>query len=216
MKIKWIGILFLLIACFLVLVKLTTNFSKPNSTEITQVFNSYVLKTQATQKLVIHELHTVEKIERSEKLNFLWNLFSFKDINTEMFVPVSYAFFIDLKEGFQIEIVNGKYVVQAPELKSMTPAADISAISFKASGNPFFYDVRRVEDDFRNKLTQYLNQQSEFWLNNYKPEAAKSLKRSIKLWLAESSRLKDIPDDDIEIHFRIKNESQVKENIKIN
>ena len=180
--------------------KVTKNFFL-NSTEITESFKSYVTKEIPSAKLVVFEVFTVEKIERKEKLNFLWKLISISDLSAEILIPVHYSFYIDLNEEFHLEKKGDKLIVRAPALKSHTPAVDVSAISFKVNEAPFLYNTNKIEKDFYRNLTNYLNQQSENLKKSYSLRSSDSFKKVILNWIHINNYVKDIKSEDIEIQF---------------
>lgn len=173
-----------------------------NSSHISQSFSSYVTKEIPSSKLVVFEVFTVEKIERKERLSFLWKLISLSDLSAEILVPVHYSFYIDLNEGFELTKEGDKLVVQAPALKSHTPAVDVSAISFKVNDAPFLYNTNKIEKEFYAQLTSYLNQQSEALKQSYSIKSSESLKRVILSWMMINKYDKDIQPENIEIRFR--------------
>lgn len=175
--------------------------NKTNPALLTQSFNSYVFKTQSAQKLVIFELRATEHIVQKEKLGFLWQLFSFKDVTTEMYVPVEYNFFVDMKEFFKLEWEGDKLVVHAPSLQMMTPAVNVSGITFHAKGAPFMYDNKKVEQQFKDKMTEHLKAQSNYWMQSYMGEANKSLKKLVHDWLIMSKIMPDIKEENLVVIF---------------
>ena len=181
--------------------------NKTNPALLTQSFNSYVFKTQSAQKLVIFELRATEHIVQKEKLGFLWQLFSFKDVTTEMYVPVEYNFFVDVKEFFKLDWEGKKLIVHAPALQMMTPAVNVSGITFQAKGAPFFYDSKKVEQQFKDQMTEYLKSQSNYWMQSYMNEANKSLKKLVHDWLIMSKIMPDIKEENLEVIFA--NQEQV-------
>ncbi len=193
-------IAFVFIFCFALVIKQLTQ-GLFNSSQISQSFSSYVTKEIPSAKLVVFEVFTVEKIERKEKLSFLWRLISLSDLSAEILVPVHYSFFIDLNEGFQLLKEGDKLVVQAPALKSHTPAVDVSAISFKVNDAPFLYNTHKIEKEFYAQLTNYLNQQSEVLKQSYTLKSSDSLKRVVLNWLAINNYDRDINSEDIVSRF---------------
>lgn len=162
---------------------------------------SYITSANSTQKLVLFEVNAVEKIKRTESLNPLWSLISSAQLNVEMLVPVQYSFYIDLQDKLSLEYQNSVLVVTAPSLMSSQPAPDISGISFSVKEAPFFYDVRKVEDQIRAKLTPYLIERSESLKLTYEVEAAESLKKLVKRWMSTDENFMNKPEIAIQVKF---------------
>lgn len=169
---------------------------------ITQSFNSYVIKENPSAKLIAYELHTVEKMEYKKNLNLLWKLISFANVDTQMLVPVHYSFYIDLHEGFDLKKEGEELVVYAPELKSYTPAINVSGISFVVKEAPMLYDVSKIEKAFYKNLTQMINQRSEELKYSYHDKAAESLKALIAKWIQQNGYKGQIDPDNVRIQFK--------------
>lgn len=168
---------------------------------IQKSFNTYVVKEVPSAKLIVFELHTVEKIRKQEKLNFLWKLISISDVDVEILVPVQYSFYIDVNEKFEIQKNDNSLIILAPPLKSFTPAVDVSGISFMVNEAPFLYDTSKIEKSFYDGLTQYVNEQSEIYKLNYQDKSSFSLQKVILSWLKDSDYIKNFRSDQIQVKF---------------
>ena len=126
--------------------------------EIKTSLITYVMSAEASQKMIVYELRTTEKITRTQKLNQLWKLISVSDVNVDMLVPVRYSYYIDFNDGFNIEKNGDGFKITVPRLKSYKPAADVSGITFVMNEAPFLYNVKKIQTQIMSQLTGYLSQ----------------------------------------------------------
>lgn len=170
---------------------------------------TYVLSAEATQKMIVYELHTTEKITKTEKLNMLWRLVSVSDVDVDMLVPVKYAYYIDFKEGFDIQSSSEGIRVIAPTLRSYDPVVDVSAITFVVNEAPFLYNIKKTEAQIRSELTAYLMQKSENLKMSYKEQARASVQNLVQKWLLNSPEFQDLKNGPLKIEFKNENQPQL-------
>lgn len=194
-----IFIFLVLLASSMIAFYLGQKSPKLSETQLNQSFTSYVTKASASQKLILFELDTVEKIDRTEKYTFLWNLISLPDLVTEMLIPVHYGFYIDLSKKFELSEADGIMHVLAPQIESLAPAANISAITFNVKQEYFFHNSQKTKDELQKSISSYLNAQSIHLMKKYEKESADSLKKFILSWLAKQYSNKNI---EIQITFQ--------------
>jgi hypothetical protein len=172
--------------------------------------SAYVMKAEPTQKMVVYEVTSVEKIKRVEALSLLWRLISSANVDTEMLVPVKYSYYIDFNEGFEIEKTGIGYKVTVPALQSNQPAVDVSGISFQVKEAPYFYDTKKIESKILQQLTEYLNTRSEQVKINYYGEARKSVEKVVYSWVMTNEEYESLSDNDIQIVFKNETASDLK------
>lgn len=180
-------------------------FFKSSSLNLDQIKTSlttYVMSTEATQKMIVYELRTTEKISKTQKLNRLWKLISLSDVNVDMLVPVKYSYYIDFKEGFNVEKSESGLKVTVPELKSLEPTVDVSGITFVVNEAPFLYNVKKTESQIMSQLTGYLNQKSEDLKSSYREQARQSVQVMLKKWLSANPELNSVDAQKIQIVFK--------------
>ena len=170
--------------------------------DIKTSLTTYVMRTEASQKMIVYELRTTEKISRTQKLNQLWKLISVSDVDVDMLVPVRYAYYIDFNDGFNIEKSGDVYKITVPGLKSYEPAADVSGITFVVNEAPFLYNVKKMQTQIMSQLTGYLNQKSEDLKSSYREQARESVKVMLQKWLLISPELKLLDPQKIQIVFK--------------
>lgn len=173
-----------------------------NLNEAKTSLTSYVMKTEPSQKMIVYEVTTVEKIKRVEALSLLWRLISSANVDTEMLVPVKYSYYIDFNEGFEIEKTGVGYKVTVPALKSYQPAVDVSGISFQVKEAPPFYNTKKIESKLLQQLTEYLNTRSEEVKLNYYGEARKSVEKVVYSWVMTNEEYESLSDNEIHIVFK--------------
>ncbi|MBY0453252.1 MAG: hypothetical protein K2P92_09460 [Bdellovibrionaceae bacterium] len=180
-------------------------YVKSSSLSLDQIKTSlttYVMSAEATQKMIVYELRTTEKITKTQKLNMLWKLVSVSDINVDMLVPVKYAYYIDFNEGFSLDKSGDGFKIVVPPLKSYEPAVDVSGITFVVNEAPLLYNVKKTESQIMSQLTAYLNQKSEELKSSYREQARQSVQVMLKKWLAANPELRSVDVSKIQIVFK--------------
>jgi hypothetical protein len=180
-------------------------YLKSTSLSLDQIKTSlttYVMSAEATQKMIVYELRTTEKITKTQKLNMLWKLISVSDVNVDMLVPVKYAYYIDFNEGFKLDKSGDGFKMTVPALKSYEPAVDVSGITFVVNEAPLFYNVKKTESQILSQLTGYLIQKSEELKSSYREQARQSVQVMLKKWLAANPELREIDSQKILIIFQ--------------
>lgn len=163
---------------------------------------AYVMKAEPSQKMIVYEVTTVEKIKRVEALSLAWRLISSANVDAEMLVPVKYSYYIDFNEGFEIEKTDVGYKVTVPALKSYQPAVDVSGISFQVKEAPYFYNTKKIESKILQQLTEYLNTRSDQVKLNYYGEARKSVEKVVYSWVMTNEEYESLNDSDLQIVFK--------------
>ena len=170
--------------------------------DIKTSLTTYVMRTEASQEMIVYELRTTEKITRTQKLNQIWKLISVSDVDVDMLVPVRYSYYIDFNDGFNVEKSGDGYKITVPALKSYEPAADVSGITFVVNEAPFLYNVKKIQTQIMSQLTGYLSQKSEDLKSSYREQARESVKVMLQKWLLISPELKSLDPQKIQIIFR--------------
>lgn len=176
--------------------------SSPSLDQIKTSLTTYVMSAEATQKMIVYELRTTEKITKTQKLNMLWKLVSLSDVNVDMLVPVKYAYYIDFNEGFSLDKSGDGFKVTVPRLQSYEPTVDVSGITFVVNEAPLLYNVKKTESQIMSQLTGYLNQKSEELKSSYREQARQSVQVMLKKWLATNPDLNSIDAGKIQIVFK--------------
>ena len=173
-----------------------------NLDEARTSLSAYVMKAEPSQKMIVYEVTTVEKIKRVEALSLVWRLISSANVDTEMLVPVKYSYYIDFNEGFEIEKINSIYKVTVPSLKSYQPAVDVSGITFQVKEAPYFYDTKKIETKILQQLTEYLNGRADQMKQTYYSEARKSVEKVVYSWIMTDQEYASLDENEIQIVFK--------------
>lgn len=174
--------------------------------QIKTSLTTYVMSAEPTQKMIVYELRTTEKITKTQKLSLLWKLISVSDVNVDMLVPVKYAYYIDFNEGFDIEKSADSYKITVPPLKSYDPVVNVSGITFVVNEAPFLYNVKKMESQILSQLTNYLNQKSEDLKSSYRDQARESVRVLLRKWNLTNPDLQSLDVQKIQIVFKDESE----------
>lgn len=170
-------------------------------------FLSYATELRSTSRLQVAEVEQVEVIARKDSRAYFWDLLKLPDVEVEVQVPVTYTYYVDLKEEWQFMLEGRTVKVIVPELRHNPPAPDISGMKVKEQRSL----LRFVEDDMKQQvmegLTQELNVRAEKNIGNLNIHATarESIEAFVEAWLAgalASYGVEDAGAYEVEVFFR--------------
>jgi hypothetical protein len=128
------------------------------SGKISTEFRDYVTEVKGFQRLQVASLKTVDIFTKLDSKSVLWNLIDLPDVKIEIKIPVEYTYYLDLHDqwDFQWNADQVSVKVIAPQIKSSTPAVDISKMNITVQKGSFLRDVDAVKDELIGELSERL------------------------------------------------------------
>ncbi|MBM4171732.1 MAG: DUF4230 domain-containing protein [Ignavibacteria bacterium] len=157
------------------------------SGKITTEFRDYVTEVKGFQRLQVASLKTVDIFTKLDSKSILWNLIDLPDVKIEIKIPVEYTYYLDLKDQWDLQWNEEKLSVKviAPNIKSGTPAVDISKMNITVQKGSFLRDVESVKNELIGELSEklaYLADKKIPWIR----EAARNeTKEFINNWFVQ-------------------------------
>ena len=149
-------------------------------------FLSYATELRPTSRLQVAEVEQVEVVARKDSRAYFWDLLKLPDVDVEVRVPVTYTYYVDLKEEWQFMLEGQTVRVVVPELRHNPPAPDISGMEVKETRSLLRFDEDDVKQQVMQGLTDELDgrAQKNIMNLNIHATAGESIEAFVSAWLA--------------------------------
>jgi hypothetical protein len=148
-------------------------------------FLSYATELRPASRLQVAEVEQVEVIARKDSRAAFWNLLQLPDVEVSVRVPVTYIYYVDLREDWQFSLEGRTVRVTVPELRHNPPAPDISGMEVKETRSILRFDEDDVKQQVMDGLTEELNARAERNVHNLNIHATarESIEDFVSAWL---------------------------------
>ncbi|MBT5928019.1 MAG: DUF4230 domain-containing protein [Verrucomicrobia bacterium] len=139
-------------------------------------------------RLELAKVDRVESLKSEDRLSVFWNHISLGTSTAEIRVPVTYRYYVNLDDVWDIQTNGPVCHVQAPRLRTMLPPAIHSHRMEKRSQNGWARfgsddQLDTLEKDLLPTLVQYAEDEAVMVL--VRDQARKSLTRFVRHWLLQ-------------------------------
>lgn len=146
-------------AAILILVLFFLLKLKPDNS-LKKDFRSFVLGGVATERLQIAEIKKIEIIDKTSK-KVLWDMVKLPDVVVRFQTPVTYTYYIDFKETWDIRKQGNLLIMKLPALKMNEPASDISQMEFFVKEGSLLRGNQEAIDSVKPELNHLLKKSGE-------------------------------------------------------
>jgi hypothetical protein len=149
-------------------------------------FLSYATELRSTSRLQVAEVEQIEVVSRKDSKAYFWDLLKLPDVEVEVQVPVTYTYYVDLREEWQFVLEGRTVKVIVPELRHNPPAPDISGMEVKETRSILRFDEDDVKDQVMEGLTNELDARAQKNIAslNIHATARESIEAFVSAWLA--------------------------------
>ena len=147
-------------------------------------------------RLELAKVDRVESLKSEDRMSLFWDRFSLGTSTAEIRVPVTYRYYVNLDDAWDIETSGPVCYVQAPRLRTMLPPAIHGNRMEKRSQNGWARfgagdQLDTLEKDLLPTLVQYAEDEAVMVL--VRDQARKSMVRFVRHWLLQ--QFPDIHED---------------------
>lgn len=151
-------------------------------------FLSYATTVAPLKRVELAKINQLEVFERSSQVKLFWDHFNLPEVVVRATVPVEYRFYVELDEGWQIEMKDNTVNVIAPSLQAGTPSPDISKLKFEVQKGSLFRNEVKVAEALQKDLSEMLKQRALQSVALVRDTARGQVTSLVKQWLVSESK----------------------------
>ncbi len=161
---------------------------KFQSGKITNEFRDYVTQIKGFQRLQVATLNTVDIFTKLDSRSVFWNMIDLPDVQVEIKMPVEYSYYLDLNDEWRFDWndKDKKVTVFAPQIKSNTPAVDVSSMSITIQKGSFLRDEEEVKEKLISELSGRLAEIAEKKIPLIRETARNEIRQFISNWFIKN------------------------------
>ncbi|HSF17094.1 MAG TPA: hypothetical protein VLK65_16205 [Vicinamibacteria bacterium] len=153
---------------------------------VTTQFVSYATEVSGSQRLQFATLDEMEVFERTDSTTVLWGQLALPDVVVRAEAPVTYTYYLDLEGRWEFTIRDRVVLVQAPPIRSNTPAIDVSRISYEVETRSFLRNETAALENLRRGLTDLAKRRSAENIPLVRELGRKKTEEFVRTWLLSS------------------------------
>jgi len=182
--------------------------------KITQTFTEYLPEVSDTGEgiLGVAKMKNTKSFKRTDKLTILWDRVSLGTTITEIKVPATFRYHIELADPWKLVVHEQHCKVFAPALKATLPVAiHTNEIEKRADQGWARFNAKEQMDGLEKSITPTLNQhaQSKKHMDGIREQARKSVAEFVRQWLMEEDHWRE--DRFSTIHIIFADEEEAKD-----
>jgi hypothetical protein len=127
---------------------------------VTTSFVGYATSVSGTTFLQFATLDQMEVFERTDRATTLWGQLDLPDVVVEARAPVTYTYYVDLDEEWNLELDGDRVQVTAPPIRFNKPAIDASAIDYRVRADSVLRDEEAALAALRRGLQEMAAQRA--------------------------------------------------------
>lgn len=148
---------------------------------ITTSLITYATTLTNDLRLQVATLKQSELFSRKEQASTAFGMVPLPDVVVEARVPVEYAYYVDLRGPWKIEVTDRRVQVLAPPLRFNTPAMDVSGMTLEVRKGMF--KVGDVQENLRKSLAGLTQAQAAHNLALVRENARRQVGQFVEIWL---------------------------------
>ncbi|HEY5915603.1 MAG TPA: hypothetical protein VJA21_33885 [Verrucomicrobiae bacterium] len=154
--------------------------------KITTTFTSYATSLSGSQFLQFATLSQHEKFTRRDEASVGFGYIPLPDVVVEATAPVTYTYYLDLKDRWDFVIENGEILVTAPKIRFNKPAVDASRIEYEVKKDSLLRKTREAMDNLKNSITYLSYKRAQSNIELVRDTGRKQTEEFVRNWLARS------------------------------
>jgi hypothetical protein len=167
---------------------------------ITTTFTSYATSVSGNQFLQFATLSQEERFRRTDQASTGFGYIPLPDVIVEANAPVTYTYYLDLKDKWEFELKDGTITVIAPDIKFNKPAVDASRITYEVKQDSLIRDTRQAMDALKQSITWMATRKAKENTGLVRETGRKQTEAFVHNWLARS--FADGKKYPVNVHFR--------------
>lgn len=161
---------------------------KFQSGKVTTEFRDYVTQIKGFQRLQVASLNTVDIFTKLDSRSVFWNMIDLPDVQVEIKIPVEYSYYLDLNNAWRFDWNDKDKTVTifAPQIKSNTPAIDLSSMSVTIQKGSFLRDEEEVKEKLIGELSGRLLELADKKIPLIRETARNEVRQFISNWFIKN------------------------------
>ena len=157
-----------------------------NQGSITTTFTSYATSVNGSEFLQFATLSQEERFRRTDEASTAFGYIPLPDVIVEANAPVTYTYYLDLKDRWEFSLKDGTITVIAPNIKFNKPAVDASRITYEVKKDSLIRDARQALEELKGSITWMVNQKARQNIPLVRETGRKETQAFVENWLAKS------------------------------
>jgi hypothetical protein len=157
-----------------------------NQGSITTTFTSYATSVNGSEFLQFATVSQEERFQRTDEASTAFGYIPLPEVIVEANAPVTYTYYLDLKDRWEFRLKDGTITVIAPNIRFNKPAVDASRITYEVKKDSIMRDTRQSLEDLKGSITWMVNQKARQNIGLVRETGRKETQVFVENWLAKS------------------------------
>jgi len=154
-------------------------------------FFSQAVKMQGNQRFQFFTLKQIEVLEKKSLAAIKWINLSLPDVVVGAIIPVTYTYFLELNDTWELDYQNDILMVKVPQIYFNEPAVDVSHMELLVTKGSIFRNEQIVLDQLKTSIMDYLRMRAQENINLIKENGKKEIEAFILKWITTHYQFKD-------------------------
>ena len=154
-------------------------------------FFSQAVTMQGNQRFQFFTLKQVEVLEKKSLAAIKWINLSLPDVVVGAIIPVTYTYFLELNDAWELDYQNAILIVKVPQIYFNEPAVDVSHMELLVTQGSIFRNEQMVLDQLKTSIMDYLRIRAQENINLIKESGKKEIEEFISKWITTHYQFKD-------------------------
>lgn len=147
-------------------------------------FVNHAAQVSGGNKLLVAELSQTEIYTRTESSSVLWGTLQLPDVIVEARAPVEYAYYLDLADAWEFELLDHALRVRAPRIRFNSPSLDVSRLEYDVRASSLLRDEQAAIVALQSGLTELSRARARDQISVVRETARRHTEEFVANWLA--------------------------------
>ncbi len=171
-----------------------------NQGTITTKFTSYATTLSGSQYLQFATLKQEERFQRTDEATTGFGYIPLPEVIVEASAPVTYTYFLDLNDHWEMTLHAGVIEVVAPDIKFNEPSVDASRITYEVKKDSMMRNSSAALDGLKKSISSMVHQKAVSNRNLVRETGRKQVEEFVHNWLSQT--FQDGKNYPVKVRFR--------------
>jgi len=157
-----------------------------NQGTVTTTFTSYATTLSGSQHFQFATVSQVEIFTQNDKASTAFGYLPLPEVVVEARAPVTYTYYLDLKDRWDFILEKGVINVVAPDIKYNKPSVDASRITYEVKKDSLLRKTSVAVENLKESITWMSYKKAEANINLVRETGRKETETFVRNWLARS------------------------------
>ena len=157
-----------------------------NQGTATTTFASYATTLSGSQHFQFATLSQMEIFTQKDEASTAFGYIPLPDLVVEARAPVTYTYYLDLKDRWDFTLKNGVIYVVAPDIRYNKPSVDASRITYEVKKDSLLRKTSVAVENLKESITGLSYKKAEENVNLVRETGRKEAETFVQNWLARS------------------------------